>query len=111
MDSRQSADGGHHPGVVGHNKRYIGFVDVVDLTCMLLTSGLRRSTPKGILKRLGAAFLPDDDHRVGFAVNYSGQDRFLHVPSSATLAQVLCCVTLQNLYPLMFVTSRVRPPS
>jgi hypothetical protein len=73
---------------------------------MLLTSGLRRSTPKGILKRLGAAFLPDEDHKVGFAVNYSGQDRFLHVPSNATLAQVMpWLISQDHTIPLLNVLS------
>ncbi len=79
----------HPRSIISSHRRYDGFVDVTDMAAMLLVRGLHRSTPHGLLAKLGAKLLPDDEHSVGAAINFSGLDTFHHVPSSANLAQVI----------------------
>ena len=78
----------HPRSIISHLRRYDGFVDVVDMAALLLTRGLRRSTPRGFFAKAAAKLVPDDDHSVGVAVNFSGIDAFHYVPHSANLAQV-----------------------
>lgn len=55
---------------------------------MLVTRGLKRHASHGILAKFARVFVPDEDHKVRLALNFSGTDAFHHVPSSANLAQV-----------------------
>ena len=70
------------------SKRYLGFVDVIDLAYMLLTAGLRRHKPHGLLAKLFSKLVPDEDHTLRMALNFSGRDNFFFLYDDASVLQV-----------------------
>lgn len=74
------------------SRKYLGFVDVSDLALMVVSKGLTRPSPEGILARVGSLFTTDVEHLVENAINLSGNDPFCGLSLSGNLAQVRVCV-------------------
>jgi hypothetical protein len=70
---------------------YSGFVDVVDISRLILTNGLARSKSRGWMSRLVAKLKADKEHQVERAVNASGLDPFRWISMNSNLKEVNCC--------------------
>ena len=71
-----------------HDIRYLGFVDVADLVCAILTSGLTAERKSGWLGKVSDLFLEDSKHLVDSAINLSGRDSMHACSSKASLVEV-----------------------
>lgn len=74
---------------------YTGFVDVADISVLMLTKGLKRAPAKGLVGKVASFFRPDVEHQVDHAMNLSGLDPFRWVHMTANLKEVRtviwCC--------------------
>lgn len=95
------------PVVIKH-EHYLGFIDVADLVASLLSGGTAVAPPEGALAvtRRIVEFFRAKPTLVGTAeavVNLSGRDKFVTVPSSASLLQIANLLVVEDVHRVAVV--------
>ena len=93
-----------------HDIRYLGFIDVGDVACAVLTTGLTKRRAGTWLSKLSELMVEDPKYMVDNAINLSGRNAFYAVGTGESLLRVRtdadpfapCCLQLCSNFAVKF---------